>query len=80
MRRLRILQIFSRYIHFGGEESFVDIFRNASLPFHDVTDYQGSTEELLGRSFSSKLMLPVRAFHSTRVSKDLKAFAKKRLF
>ncbi len=77
MRRLRVLQIFSRYIHFGGEESFVDIFRNASLPFHDVTDYQGSTEELLGRSFSSKLMLPVRAFHSSRVAKELRHLQKK---
>ena len=80
MRRLRILQIFSRYIHFGGEESFVDIFRNASLPFHDVTDYQGSTEELLGRSFSSKLMLPVRALHSSRVSKDLRCLQNKDSF
>ena len=80
MRRLRILQIFSRYIHFGGEESFVDIFRNASLPFHDITDYQGSTEELLGRSFSSKLMLPIRAFHSTRVSEDLRGLQKKGCF
>ena len=80
MRRLRILQIFSRYIHFGGEESFVDIFRNASLPYHDVTDYQGATEELLGRSFSSKLMLPGRAFHSTRVSKDLRRLQKKGCF
>ena len=68
MRRLRILQVFSRYIHFGGEESFVDIFRNASIPFHDVTDYQGSTEELFGRSFSSKLTLPVRAFHNSKVA------------
>jgi glycosyltransferase involved in cell wall biosynthesis len=71
MRRLRILQIFSRYLKFGGEEGFVDSFRNASLPFHDVTDYQGSSEELLGRSFSSKLMLPIRAFHSSRVAKEL---------
>jgi glycosyltransferase involved in cell wall biosynthesis len=80
MRRLRILQIFSRYIHFGGEESFVDIFRNASLPSHDVTDYQGSTEELLGRSFSSKLMLPVRAFHSSRVANELRHLQKKGSF
>jgi len=80
VRRFRILQIFSRYIHFGGEESFVDIFRNASLPFHDVTDYQGSTEELLGRSFSSKLMLPVRALHSSRVSKDLRCLQNKDSF
>ncbi|MDI9397084.1 MAG: glycosyltransferase family 4 protein [Candidatus Pacebacteria bacterium] len=80
MRRLRILQIFSRYIHFGGEEGFVDSFRNASLPFHDVTDYQGSTEELLGRSFSNKLMLPVRAFHSSRVANELRHLQKKGSF
>ena len=77
MRRLRILQIFSRYIHFGGEESFVDSFRSASLPYHDVTDYQGSTEELFGRSFSSKLTLPVRAFHNSKVAKDLSRLQKK---
>jgi glycosyltransferase involved in cell wall biosynthesis len=76
MRRLRILQIFSRYLKFGGEEGFVDSFRNASLPYHDVTDYQGSSEELLGRSYSSKLMLPVRAFHSTRVAMDLRRLQK----
>ena len=80
MRRLRILQIFSRYLKFGGEEGFVDSFRNASLPFHDVTDYQGSTEELLGRSFSSKLMLPVRAFHSSRVANELRHLQKKGSF
>ena len=80
MRRFRILQIFSRYLQFGGEEGFVDSFRNASLPSHDVTDYQGSTEELLGRSLSSKLMLPVRAFHSSRVAKELSHLQKKGSF
>jgi len=80
MRRLRILQIFSRYIHFGGEESFVRTFRDALLPFHDVTDYQGSTTDLLGRSFSSKLMLPVRAFHSSRVAKELRQLQKENRF
>ena len=80
MRRLRILQIFSRYLKFGGEEGFVDSFRNALLPSHDVTDYQGSTEELLGRSFSSKLMLPVRAFHSSRVANELRHLQKKGSF
>jgi glycosyltransferase involved in cell wall biosynthesis len=80
MRRLRILQIFSRYVQFGGEEGFVRTFRDASLPFHDVTDYQGSTEELLGRSFSSKLMLPVRAFNNSKVAKDLRHLQKKNSF
>ena len=80
MQRLRILQIFSRYLKFGGEEGFVDSFRNALLPSHDVTDYQGSTEELLGRSFSSKLMLPVRAFHSSRVANELRHLQKKGSF
>jgi len=80
VRRLRVLQIFSRYIHFGGEEGFVDSFRNASLPFHDVTDYQGATEELLGRSVSSKLMLPVRAFHNSKVAMDLRRLQKKGSF
>ena len=76
MRRLRILQIFSRYLKFGGEESFVETFRDASLPFHDVTDYQGSTTELLGQSFMSKLTLPVRAFHSSIVARDLRDLQK----
>jgi glycosyltransferase involved in cell wall biosynthesis len=80
MRRLRILQIFSRYIHFGGEESFVRTFRDASLPFHDVTDYQGSTTDLLGRSFSSKLMLPFRTFHNSKVAMDLRRLQKKGSF
>ena len=71
MRRLRILQIFSRYIHFGGEEGFVRTFRDASLPFHDVTDYQGSTEELLGRSFFSNLNLPLWTWHNAEVAQDL---------
>ena len=71
MRRLRILQIFSRYIHFGGEEGFVRTFRDASLPFHNVTDYQGSTEELLGRSFFSNLNLPLWTWHNAEVAQDL---------
>ena len=80
MRRLRILQIFSRYLKFGGEEGFVNTFRDASLPLHDVVDFRGSTEGLLDRSFSSKLMLPIRAFHNSKVAEDLRRLQKKNSF
>jgi len=80
MRRLRILQIFSRYIQFGGEESFVHTFRDASLPFHDVTDYQGSTTELLGRSVFSSLTLPIQTWHNTKVAQDLASLQKDNRF
>ena len=80
MRRLRILQIFSRYLKFGGEEGFVDTFRSASLPFHDVTDYQGSTEELLNKSLGSNPFLPFRVWHNTKVSKELVSLQRSNLF
>ena len=64
MRRLRILQIFSRYIHFGGEESSVSRIGDALQEKHVLVNFMGSTEDLLGDGLASKVALPFRVFHN----------------
>ena len=47
MRRLRILQVFSRYLNPGGEENSVYRIGDALQAEHDVEYFLGSTDELL---------------------------------
>ena len=46
MRRLKILQIFSRYLEYGGEEGSVFRIGDALQDHHDVEYFIGSTEDL----------------------------------
>jgi glycosyltransferase involved in cell wall biosynthesis len=74
MRRLRILQIFNRYIHFGGEEASVFKIGDALQVRHEIEYFIGSTDELLGSTSLTRAMAPFRAFHNLTAAKRLKRF------
>ena len=74
MRRLRILQIFSRYIHFGGEESSVFRIGDALHDFHDVEYFIGSTKDLLGSDIQSKIRAPINAYYNLPIAQRLRKY------
>ena len=71
MKRLRILQIFSRYIHFGGEEGSVFRIGDALQDFHDVEYFIGSTKDLLGYDMQSKIRAPLNAYYNLPIANRL---------
>lgn len=71
MRRLRILQIFNRYIYPGGEESSVFRIGDALSKDFDVEYFVGSTKDLLGRGISNKVVAPFLAFNNFPVASRL---------
>ena len=74
MRRLRILQIFSRYINFGGEESSVFRIGDALQENHDVEYFIGSTKEFLGPDTLSKIRAPFHAFYNLPIAQRLRKY------
>jgi len=74
MRRLRILQIFSRYIHFGGEEGSVFRIGDALQQNHDAEYFIGSTNELLGGDVMDKISAPFRALYNLPVAQRLRRY------
>ena len=74
MRRLRILQIFSRYIYFGGEEGSVFRIGDALQQNHDAEYFIGSTNELLGGDVMDKIQAPFRAFYNLPVAQRLRRY------
>ena len=74
MRRLRILQIFSRYIHFGGEEGSVFRIGDALQDFHDVEYFIGSTKNLLGYNMQSKIRAPLNAYYNLPIANRLRKY------
>jgi len=74
VRRLRVLQIFSRYIHFGGEESSVFRIGDALQQIHDVEYFIGSTKEFLGSDIQSKVRAPFHAFYNLPIAQRLRKY------
>jgi glycosyltransferase involved in cell wall biosynthesis len=74
MRRLRILQIFSRYVYFGGEEGSVFRIGDALQENHDAEYFIGSTSELLGEDVMDKIQAPFRAFYNLPVAQRLRRY------
>jgi glycosyltransferase involved in cell wall biosynthesis len=74
MRRLRILQIFNRYIQYGGEEASVFRIGDALQEQHEVEYFFGTTEEFLGSGLLSRLSTPMRAFHDPQVARKLQRY------
>jgi len=62
VKRLRILQVFSRYTKVGGEENSVYRIGDALQQDHDVEYFIGSTQELLGHDAVGRISAPFRAF------------------
>jgi glycosyltransferase involved in cell wall biosynthesis len=74
LKRLRILQIFSRYIHFGGEESSVFRIGDALQDKHDVEYFIGSTKDLLGYDMQSKIRAPFNAYYNLPIANRLRKY------
>jgi len=74
MRRLRILQIFSRYLQYGGEEGSVFRIGDALQQNHDVEYFIGSTNELLGGDGMGRISAPFHAFYNLPVAQRLRRY------
>jgi glycosyltransferase involved in cell wall biosynthesis len=74
MRRLKILQIFSRYLNPGGEENSVYRIGDALQQQHEVEYFLGSTDELLGSTPLTRVSAPFRAFHNLPVARRLQRY------
>jgi len=69
--RWRILQIFNRYLHFGGEEAVVNRMTPVLRKEYDVEDFTGSTRDFLGNTFTSRAQAPFRAWYNPSVARQL---------
>jgi glycosyltransferase involved in cell wall biosynthesis len=74
VRRLRVLQIFSRYLEFGGEEGSVFRIGDALQAHHDVEYFIGSSEDLLGNRRAPSLLAPLRAWRNQPVALRLRRY------
>ncbi|HWB59502.1 MAG TPA: hypothetical protein VG733_08420, partial [Chthoniobacteraceae bacterium] len=72
MPRTRIMQIFSRYEHYGGEEGSVYRIGDAMQDQFDVEYFLASTAEFINSPLHEKLTIPLRIFHNPEVARRLK--------
>lgn len=70
-QRLQILQIFNRYLHYGGEEGCVNLIDRELKQFHDMDLYDPSTEDFLNQSIIQKVFLPLFTLHNPSTAFDL---------
>jgi glycosyltransferase involved in cell wall biosynthesis len=68
MTRIKILQLFSRYLQYGGEEGSVRRIGEALAERHDVEYFIASTEEMMR---VPKFILPLRAYRNGPVLRRL---------
>jgi len=74
VKRLRILQVFNRYTHYGGEEASVFRIGDALQERHQVEYFFGSTEEFMGPGLGRRLTAPWRAFYDPKVAAKLRRY------
>ncbi|MCE0497373.1 MAG: glycosyltransferase family 4 protein [Methylacidiphilales bacterium] len=73
-RRLRILQIFNRYLQYGGEEGIVTQIGEALQEFHDVENFLTSSAEVTGNSVWSTLQIPWKSAYNADVLSKLRHY------
>jgi glycosyltransferase involved in cell wall biosynthesis len=71
-RRLQILQVFNRYLQYGGEEGSVTRIGDALQEVHDVDYFIYSTSQLLGEGFWSKVQASWKTLYNDDVAQRLK--------
>lgn len=71
MRRLKILQLFSRYEQYGGEERIVSQMSDSLQEICDVQNLVTSSAEMMRQSFAQKAMLPLSLFHNAEIARKL---------
>jgi glycosyltransferase involved in cell wall biosynthesis len=74
MKRLSILQVFSRYLQYGGEEGSFFRIGDAMQSRHDLEYFMGSSEELASDGFLRKLMIPFLVFYNARTIRRLQTY------
>src|SRR5271168_4917715 len=70
-RRLHILQIFNRYLQYGGEEGSITRIGDALQEDHDVDYFFYSTSQLAGEGLWSKLQIPWKSLHNPVIAAGL---------
>lgn len=74
MPRTKILQIFSRYVYYGGEEGSVYRIGDALQETRDVEYFLSSTVEMMSVGFFKRLGLPMEIFHNKEIARRLERF------
>src|SRR5271154_2636218 len=72
MPRTKIMQIFSRYEHYGGEEGSVYRIGDAMQDEWDVEYFLASTAEFINSPIHEKITIPLRIFHNPDVARRLR--------
>ncbi len=80
VKRLNILQLFARYLFYGGEEGSVSRIASALRVNHDVEYFSNSTQEMLDGGLLSRLMLPFLAIHNPRTASQLRLLHEKKRY
>jgi glycosyltransferase involved in cell wall biosynthesis len=70
--RLHVLQIFNRYLQYGGEEGSITRIGDALQALHDVDYFFYSTSQLVGEGLGTKLLLPWKSLHNAEVVSKLR--------
>jgi len=71
-RRLQILQIFNRYLQYGGEEGSITRIGDALQHIHNIDYFFYSTTQLKGEAWWDNLKIPWKAYHNSEVELGLK--------
>lgn len=74
--KLRILQIFNRYMEYGGEEGSVYRIGDALQELHDVEYLLYSTKDFLGASKIQKIGAAINAWHNWEATHRLERYQK----
>ena len=74
MKRLRILQVYNRYRHFGGEEGSVYRIGDALQALHDVEYFLASSAEMMGSDLWSRMQAPLKALYNWPVIRQLERY------
>ncbi len=72
----RILQIFSRYGQFGGEEGSVTRIGDVMQGSYDVEYFFASSADLFRAGLRNKLKLPGRLFYNREITEQLRRYQK----
>jgi glycosyltransferase involved in cell wall biosynthesis len=73
-RPLRVLQVFSRYLSPGGEESSVYTMGDAMQGSYDVEYFLASTRDLQAEDWRQRALLPFKTIHNEEVARRLRHF------
>jgi|GEM_PF-68943 len=80
MKDRHILQIFNRYLQYGGEEGSVARIGAMLKELYEVKRFSLATSDMIGQGFLSDLQLPVSVIHNTKVLKALEEMQRKDKF